>query len=99
LAGQALPGNDRVWGRFRFPARRGWSGKKHGELLQLMAGQGFEILLTVDQNLRYQQNLQGAGVAIVVAVSNRLADLVPLMPSAQAVLASIRPGDVLEITV
>jgi hypothetical protein len=35
----------------------GWSGKRNGELLQLMAGQGFEVFLTVDQNLRYQQNL------------------------------------------
>lgn len=78
----------------------GWSGKKNGELLQLLAGQGFEVLLTVDQNLRYQQNLQAAGVAVVVlvAASNRLADLVPLMPSVRAALGSIRPGDVVEIT-
>jgi hypothetical protein len=52
----------------------GWSGKKNGELLQLMSQEGFSILLTTDQNLRYQQNLQQAGVAVVVMVapSNRL---------------------------
>jgi len=78
----------------------GWSGKKNGELLQLMAGQVFEVLLTVDQSIRHQQNLQAAGVAVLVLVapSNRLADLVPLIPSAQAALASIKPGDVVEIT-
>jgi len=78
----------------------GWSGKKNGELLRLMVGQGFEVFLTVDQNLRYQQNLQAAGVAVVVlvAASNRLWELVPLMPSALAALGSIRPGDVVEIT-
>jgi hypothetical protein len=78
----------------------GWSGKKNGELLQLMVGQGFEVLLTVDQNIRHQQNLQAAGVAVIVLVapSNRLADLVPLMPSVQAALGSIKAGDVVEVT-
>ncbi|HTU23537.1 MAG TPA: hypothetical protein VMG10_36210 [Gemmataceae bacterium] len=78
----------------------GWSGKKNGELLQLMNGQGLEVLVTVDQNIRHQQNLQAAGVAVVVLVasSNRLADLVPLVPSALASLGSIKPGDVVEIT-
>ena len=60
----------------------GWTGKKNGELLALMAGAGFDVLLTVDQNLRHQQNLAAAGVAVVVMVapSNRLMDLVPLVP-------------------
>jgi hypothetical protein len=78
----------------------GWSGKKNGELLQLMTGQGFEVLLTVDQNIRHQQNLQAAGIAVIVlkAKSNRLAELTPLMPSALASLSSIRPGTIVEIT-
>ena len=78
----------------------GWSGKKNGELLQLMAGQKFEVLLTIDQNIRHQQNLQAAGVALIVlvAASNRLADLVPLMPTVLTSLGSIRPGDVVEVT-
>jgi hypothetical protein len=56
--------------------------------------------MTVDQSIRHQQNLQAAGVAVVVLVapSNRLADLVPLMPSALASLGSVKPGDVVEIT-
>jgi hypothetical protein len=78
----------------------GWAGRKDAEVLALMAGQGFEVLVTVDQNMRHQQNLSAAGVAVVVlvAASNRLADLVPLMPSAVAALGSIRSGDVVEIT-
>ena len=44
----------------------GWSGKKNGELLRLMASHAFEVLLTTDQNLRHQQNLKAAGVAVVV---------------------------------
>lgn len=76
-----------------------WAGKRNGELLQLMAGQAFEVLLTVDRSMRYQQNLQTSGVAvlILVAPSNRLGDLVLLIPSALAALRSLKPGDVLEI--
>ncbi|WP_449418959.1 DUF5615 family PIN-like protein [Phormidium nigroviride] len=77
----------------------GWSGKKNGELLQLMTQENFTILLTADQNLRYQQNLQSAGVAIIVLVapSNRLPDLIPLIPKARNVLSAIAPGEVIEI--
>ncbi|MCC5642229.1 hypothetical protein LC607_04460 [Nostoc sp. CHAB 5824] len=77
----------------------GWSGKKNGELLQLMGQESFTILLTTDQNLRYQQNLQQAGVAVVVLVapSNCLPDLLPLIPSVRSVLATITPGVVVEI--
>ena len=77
----------------------GWSGKKNGELLRLMSQEGFTILLTTDQNLRYQQNLQQAEVAVVVLVapSNRLPDLLPLISEAHSVLKGIAPGEVIEI--
>lgn len=77
----------------------GWSGKKNGELLKFMRQKGFTILLTTDQNLRYQQNLQQAGVAIVVLVapSNKLCDLLPLIPDARNVLNTIAPGEVIEV--
>ncbi|MGB8699445.1 MAG: DUF5615 family PIN-like protein [Thermosynechococcaceae cyanobacterium] len=77
----------------------GWSGKKNGELLQLMVQEGFTVLLTTDQNLHYQQNLQQTGVAVVVLVapSNRLPDLVPLMPDVRNVLNIIVPGNVIEV--
>ena len=79
----------------------GWSGKKNGELLRLMSQEGFTILLTTDQNLRYQQNLQQAGVAVVVLVapSNRLPDLLALIPDARKVLNTIAPGEVIEFAV
>jgi len=71
-----LPGHD-----VRTVFEIGWSGKKNGELLALMVAQGFEVLITVDQNLRHQQNLHAVGVAVIVlvAASNRLAHLIPLM--------------------
>jgi pyruvoyl-dependent arginine decarboxylase (PvlArgDC) len=77
----------------------GWAGKKNGELMRLMNQAGFTILLTTDQNLRYEQNLQQAGVAVVVLVaqSNRLPDLLPLIPEACDVLNRITPGEVIEV--
>jgi hypothetical protein len=79
----------------------GWSGKKNGELLRLMNQEGFTILISTDQNLRYQQNLQQAGVAVVILVarSNRLPDLLPLMPDTRNVLNAIALGEVIEVGV
>ena len=77
----------------------GWAGKKNGELLRLMNEAGFVTLLTTDQNLRFQQNLQqaGVGVVVMVAVSNRLPELVPLMPSTRNALNRVIAGEVIEI--
>lgn len=77
----------------------GWAGTKNGQLLKKMQDTQFTILLTTDQNLRYQQNLEQTGVAIVVMVanSNRLPDLIPLLPQVCDVLETITPGQVIEI--
>lgn len=77
----------------------GWSGTKNGELLRLMSQEGFTVLLTTDQNLRYQQNLVQAGVAVVVLVasSNKLSDLLPLVPDTRNVLNTITLGEVIEV--
>ncbi|NCR10791.1 MAG: DUF433 domain-containing protein [Microcystis aeruginosa LG13-11] len=77
----------------------GWSGKKNGELLKLISQNGFTILLTTDQNLRYEQNLQQAGIAVIVLVAptNKISDLLPLMPDVRNVLNTIATGEFIEI--
>ncbi len=77
----------------------GWAGTKNGQLLKKMQDEQFTILLTTDRNLRYQQNLEQAGVAIVVMVanSNRLSDLIPLISQVCDALETIAPGQVIEI--
>jgi hypothetical protein len=77
----------------------GWAGTKNGKLLKRMQQAQFTILLTTDQNLRHQQNLEQAGVAVVVmvALSNRLPDLVPLIPLVCEALEAIVPGQVIEV--
>lgn len=71
----------------------GWSGVKNGQLLTLAAGQ-FDVFLTVDRNLSFQQNLSRFAIAVLVlsAPSNRLADLLPLVPAALAVLPALANG-------
>jgi hypothetical protein len=76
----------------------GWAGKKNGELLQL-ASQQFDVFLTIDRSLDYQQNTALVRIAIIalVARSNRLDDLRPLMPKVLAVLPQTRPGQIIRV--
>ena len=62
-------------------AQRRWSQTKNGALLQLAEEAGFEAFLTADQSLRYQQNLAGSKLRIIVfeAPSNRLEHIGPLL--------------------
>jgi len=79
-------------------AEAGWAGVKNGELLQL-AARRFDLLLTVDRNLEYQQNFAGLELAVIVvhAVSNDIAVLRPLMPAVLAAVAETKPGTVTHI--
>lgn len=78
----------------------GWNGLKNGALLTELQAEGFEVFLTVDQNLRHQQNLKSASVSLVVlcAVTNQLKDLIPLVPELLDVLNVIKPGQYHEIS-
>ena len=77
----------------------GWDGIKNGRLLAL-AQADFEIFLTGDRNLSFQQNLPSFFIAVVVlkAESIRLIHTRPLMPKVLAVLSSLKPGQVVTIT-
>lgn len=78
----------------------GWSGKKNGELLA-MADPLFDVLLTLDKNLPYQQNPESVRIALLIvhARSNRLADLLPLLPECIAALEVIQPRQVIRLGV
>ncbi len=77
-------------------AECGWSGKKNGELLEL-ADSLFDVLLTLDKNLPYQLDLSSGRIAILIirARSNRIQDIMPLIPQCLAALARIRPRQVI----
>lgn len=72
-----------------------WASTKNGELLALAAGE-FDIFLTSDRNLAHQQNLSAFDIAVIVlvAATNRIDDLRPLMPRVLDVLNTVQPGTV-----
>ena len=73
----------------------GWAGVKNGKLLAL-AAEEFDLFVTVDRNLSFQQNLPQFDIAVVVlqALSNSLAALKPLALKFLAVLNSANKGQV-----
>jgi predicted nuclease of predicted toxin-antitoxin system len=78
----------------------GWASTKNGELLRL-AEVDFDVLLTNDQNIEHQQNLKKFDLAFVVLVAptNDIADLKPLMSAANKVLTTIKAGEIEYIAV
>jgi hypothetical protein len=88
-----LPGHE-----VKTVAEAGWAGVKNGELL-LLAARQFDVLLTVDRNLEYQQNFAGLALAVIVvhAPSNDVAVLRALMPAVLAAISETKPGKVTHI--
>jgi predicted nuclease of predicted toxin-antitoxin system len=74
----------------------GWTGAKNGDLLR-MAEPLFAVFLTSDKNLRYQQNLAGRRLTIVVFPSNRLNRVLHLAPELLALLPHLSPGQFIEL--
>jgi len=76
----------------------GWAGVKNGALLRAADGL-FDVLLTVDQGVQYQQNLAGLRISAVVMVapSNDIDDLRPLLPLVVAAVVQIQPGQVIRV--
>jgi hypothetical protein len=78
--------------------RAGWSGNKNGALLAQAANE-FDVFITVDRNLSFQQNLAGVDLAVIVlcAPSNRLQALVPIVPRVLEIIPTIESGEVLSL--
>jgi hypothetical protein len=87
-----LPGEE-----IRTCHEEGWDTLTNGELLSAAEKAGFEILITADKNLRYQQNLTTRHISIVELPTNRFSLLPFMVPALQQVLASATPGSYFEI--
>jgi hypothetical protein len=76
----------------------GWASRKNGDLLTIAQGE-FDVFLTVDRNLSVQHDVSKFTIAVVVLVakSNRLVDLRPLVPDLLAVLGAAVPGQVVKV--
>jgi hypothetical protein len=79
--------------------QEGWAGLQNGALLRSAVDAKFDAFVTADQNLQYQQNLSGSGLGVVVlaARTNRLPDLLPLVPELLSVLGRIQAGEVIRV--
>ena len=76
----------------RTAREQGWSTLLNGELLSVAEQAGYDVLLTTDTNLRYQQNLQARKLAIVVLSRSRWSLLRPVMQRVVAAVNSAKPG-------
>ena len=76
------------------------SGLKNGALLTPAEAAGFEVIITTDQEIPYQQNLTTRQISIIVlcAPTNRLVDLKRLLPDAIRTVDSIKRGEVIRIS-
>ncbi len=90
----ALPGHD-----CRTLPEQGLAGRKNRELLSVAEKSGFEVFLTLDRGLAYEQNLRGRVIAVVLvhSQSNRLADLLAHGAESLRTLRSIRPGELVKV--
>jgi predicted nuclease of predicted toxin-antitoxin system len=91
---RSLTGHD-----VRTAQQQGWAGVTNGELLRQAVDAGFDVLITADRNLQFQQSLAQFPIAIVVLVTRRIkiADLLPLVPGVLRALESIRPGELVRV--
>lgn len=74
----------------------GWTGMRNGELLAVAEGQ-FDVFITADKKLRYQQNLTGRRLAVLVLPSNQVPVVTALLPAIEQALAAIQPGTFVDL--
>ena len=78
----------------------GWATIRNGDLL-VLAEREFDVFVTVDRNLSFQQNLPRFKIAVLIlrARTNRLTDLLPLMPKALQALTRPKTGEAVSVSI
>jgi hypothetical protein len=77
----------------------GWSTVTNGDLIRLAEQEGYELLITTDNNLRYQQNLRSRSIAILVLTTTSWPRIRQVAGEIQAEIAAIQEGDYREIPI
>jgi predicted nuclease of predicted toxin-antitoxin system len=83
----------------RTAAQQGWDKLKNGELLAVAETDGFDVLLTTDKNMRYQQNLAGRKIAVVVLGQQQWPSLRPHVQLVVEAVNAVVPGSYSEINI
>ena len=78
---------------------RGWALLRNGELLDNAERTGYEVLITADQSMRYQQNIGRRQIAVIALLSNRWTDVQLRVEDIRDALEGIAPGEVREVLI
>ena len=78
---------------------RGWQELENGELLKAAEAAGFDVLVTTDKNLRYQQNLTGRKIAVVVLGQGRWSLIRRHVGQVVAAVNEASPGSIAEVDI
>ena len=75
----------------------GWNGKKNGELVTLCLANQFDVLLTIDKNLVFQQNLKNSNIVVAILNSrtSKLEELIQFLPSFKKQIVTVQSPGVL----
>ena len=76
-----------------------WEELRNGALLNNAEDAGYELLITTDQGIRYQQNVSGRRIAVLVLLDNRWPRIRMRVDDIRATLESVHPGEVIEVPI
>jgi hypothetical protein len=83
----------------RSASQQGWDTLGNGELLAVAEAGGFDVFVTTDKNLRYQQNLSGRRIAVVVIMFAQWPGLEPHVSLVVAAVDKVAPGSYCEVEI
>ena len=78
---------------------RGWSKLTNGELLDMAEEDGFEVLVSTDLNLKYQQNLQSRRIAVIALSTPSWPRIQRVIPDIVQALSAASPGSYVEVAI
>ena len=80
-------------------AERGWELLENGELIRKAEEDGYQVIVTTDQNMRHQQNLTGSRLAIVVLMATAWPRVQHRTKEIRAAIQEVEPGQVREVPI
>ena len=78
---------------------KGWAELRNGNLLDNAERENYEIMITADQSMRYQQNLEHRRIAIIVLLSNKWPRILSKVEDIRVALSGIQPGELREVPI
>ena len=78
---------------------KGWAELRNGNLLDNAERENYEIIITADQSMRYQQNLEHRRIAIIVLLSNKWPRILSKVEDIRVALSGIQPGELREVPI